>query len=120
DLRLDRQHQHLHQHAGGARHEADARLLGKAERSGRRIGIDQHQMTGLEARGQPAPRHGEAHLAGADQNDRPDIREGALSHGAPEFQKSWSRPYASPTVSNRTSLSASLADLPAQITNWKA
>ena len=86
-----------------------------------RMRVDQHQPVRRQPARDPAPRHGEAHLAGPDQHDGTDILECLLRQdGLPCDGERALAAQASPTVSNSTLSSASAADLPAQTTNWKA
>ena len=69
-----------------------------------RVGLDHIGVRGRQTAGQPALQQGAAHLATADQEERP----GEARH------------QASPSVSSIAAVSASCGDLPPQITNWNA
>ncbi len=65
--------------------------------------LDDGDPLGRDAAGEPAPEQRAAHLAAADEHDRP----GDSTH-------------ASPTVSNSAAAIASEAVVPPQMTNWNA
>ena len=95
----------------------------------RRCGSITATFFGIEAEPQPAFEHGAAHLAGADQHQRPenlprsgfsaaaDIGEALI---AAIHRRHGESDHASPEVSNMAASIASRADLPAQTTNWNA
>ena len=70
----------------------------------RGIRLDHQRIGRAETAAEPAVQQRAAHLAAADQHERP----GKVRH------------QASPSVSSMAAASASVAGLPPQITNWKA
>ena len=84
--------------------DGDDTMLRADTLANRGIRLDHQGIGPGEAAAEPAVQQRTAHLAAADQHERP----GKCRH------------QASPSVSSIAAASASVAGLPPQITNWKA